>query len=189
MGRNSVITDALSCPNKVQAAEWMLKVEVFEELRRRWPVMIDLFATSANRRCSLYFSPFRDPQALGTDALLHSWDHLQVHAFSPWALIPQVFHKLRSLVRCPDDTHCSLLASTSVVSGPSGSGSGSATGPSTLSRSFQTATLPSLSSRGPQAVTLMRGGYPAICQGCRILLCSCPNWFGSSQVVSHQLPA
>ena len=35
-------------------------------------------------------------QALGTDARLHSWDHLQVYAFPPWALIPQVTHKLCS---------------------------------------------------------------------------------------------
>ena len=36
----------------------------------------------------------------------------------------------------------------------------------------------------------MRGDYPAICQGCRILLlCSCPGWVGSLQVLPHQLPA
>ena len=95
-GRNNVLTDALSRPNQVQGSEWMLKMEVFEELRRRWPVMIDLFATSVSRLCSLYFSPFQDPQALGTDALLHSWDRLQIYAFPPWVLIPQVLRKLRS---------------------------------------------------------------------------------------------
>ena len=72
-------------------------MEVFNDLQRRWPVMMDLFVTSANRCCSLYFSPFHDPQALGTDALLHSWDHLLVYAFPPWGLIPQVNCKLRSL--------------------------------------------------------------------------------------------
>ena len=71
-------------------------MEVFLELRRQWPVMIDLFATSANHRCSIYFSPFRDPQAMGTDALQQSWDHLQAYAFPPCAMIPQVLHKLRS---------------------------------------------------------------------------------------------
>ena len=50
---------------------------------------------SANHHCSLYFSPFHDPQAMGTDALLHSWDNLQVYAFPPWALVPQVLRKLR----------------------------------------------------------------------------------------------
>ena len=96
MGRNSVLADALPLPSQVQGSKWMLKMVVFEELRRLWLVMIDFFATSASRRCTLYFSPFRDPQALGTDALLHSWDHLQVYAFPPWALILHVIHKLRS---------------------------------------------------------------------------------------------
>ena len=40
-----------------------------------------------------------------------------------------------------------------MVSGPSGSGSGSSDRPSSLSRSSQTTALPSSSSRGPQAVT------------------------------------
>ena len=41
------------------------------------------------------FSPFHDLQAIITDALLHSWNNLQVYAFPPWALIPQVLRKLR----------------------------------------------------------------------------------------------
>ena len=66
------------------------------DLRKRWPVMIDLFATSLNHLCSLYFSPFHDPSALGTDAFLQNWDGYQVHAFLPWSLIPLVLKKLRS---------------------------------------------------------------------------------------------
>ena len=52
----------------------------------------------------------------------------------------------------PDDPDRSLLASTSVISGPSGSGGGSSSGPSAMSRSSQTAPLLLLLSRGPQAV-------------------------------------
>ena len=48
-------------PEPVQGSEWTLHVEVFLKLRRQCPVMIDLFATSTNHRCSIYFSPFRDP--------------------------------------------------------------------------------------------------------------------------------
>ena len=58
--------------------------------------MIDLFATSDNRRCSLYFSPFREPLSAGTDALLQSWDGLQAYAFPPWSILPQVLAKLRA---------------------------------------------------------------------------------------------
>ena len=53
------------------------KMTVFLSLRRLWPVQIDLFATSANHRYSIYFSPFRDPRSAGKDAFLQSWDGLQ----------------------------------------------------------------------------------------------------------------
>ena len=56
---------------------------------------IDLFATSLNRQCSIYFSPFRDPNALATDALLQNWNGWQAYAFPPWSLIPAVLKKLQ----------------------------------------------------------------------------------------------
>ena len=58
--------------------------------------MNDLFATSLNHQCLLYFLPFRNPNSLGTDALLQNWDDYQVYAFPPWSLIPLVLKKLRS---------------------------------------------------------------------------------------------
>ena len=64
-------------------------------MSRHWPVQIDLFATSANHRCSNYFSPYRDPQSAGTDAFLQSWDGLQAYAFPPFSIIPRVIAKLR----------------------------------------------------------------------------------------------
>ena len=57
---------------------------------------IDLFATSQNHRCSIYFSPYYDHNALGTDALLPNWNGWQAYAFPPWSLIPEVLKKLRS---------------------------------------------------------------------------------------------
>ena len=94
--KNKVLADALSMPNQIQGSEWTLKKEVFLELQRRWPVMLDLFATSLNHQCSLYFSPYHDPKALGTDVFLQTWDNYQVFAFPPWSLIPRVLKKLRS---------------------------------------------------------------------------------------------
>ena len=96
MGRHNVLADSLSRPNQVQGSEWTLKLEVFQELRKRWPVSIGLFATSLNHRCSQYFSPFHDRNALGTDALLQNWNGWQAYAFPPWSLIPAVLKKLRS---------------------------------------------------------------------------------------------
>ena len=51
MGRNNVLADALSRSNQILGSEWTLKLSVFRQLRRRWPVSIDLFATSLNHRC------------------------------------------------------------------------------------------------------------------------------------------
>ena len=56
---------------------------------------VDLFASSLNHRCGVYFAPVLDPMAAGTDAMLQSWDSLLSYAFPPFALIPQVLVKLR----------------------------------------------------------------------------------------------
>ena len=96
MGKLIVLADALSRPNQILGSEWTLKQEVFGDLCRRWPVSIDLFATSQNHRCSVYFSPYHDHNALGTDALLQNWNGWQAYAFPPWSLIPAVLKKLRS---------------------------------------------------------------------------------------------
>ena len=95
-GRNNVVADALSRPNQVLGSEWMLHQDVFNWLRQRWPVTIDLFASSLSHRCSVYFAPVSDPMAAGTDAMLQSWDSLQAYAFPPFAMISQVLAKVRS---------------------------------------------------------------------------------------------
>ena len=96
MGRNNVLADSLSRPNQILGLEWTLKTEVFRKLRRRWPVSIDLFATSLNHQCYPNLSPFHDPNALGTDALLQNWNGWQAYAFPPGSLIPAVLKKLWS---------------------------------------------------------------------------------------------
>ena len=95
-GSNNVLADALSRPDQLPHSEWSLNMTVFWSLCRLWPVQIDLFATSANHRCSIYFSPYRDPQSVGTDAFLQSWDGLQAYAFPTFAIIPRVLAKLRA---------------------------------------------------------------------------------------------
>ena len=95
-GSQNVLADALSRPHQLPHSEWSLNMDVFLSLRRLWPVQIDLFATSDNRRCSIYFSPLQDPMSAGTDAFLQSWDGLQAYAFPPVSLIPRVLAKLRA---------------------------------------------------------------------------------------------
>ena len=95
-GRNNVVADALPRPNQFLGSEWMLHQDVFNWLRQRWPVTIDLFASSLSHLCSVYFAPVSDPMAAGTDAMLQSWDSLQAYAFPPFAMISQVLAKVRS---------------------------------------------------------------------------------------------
>ena len=95
-GHGNVVADALSLPHQVIGAEWTLHQEVFDMLCRKWSVTIDLFASSLNRCCGVYFASVSDPMAAGTDAMLQSWDFLMAYAFPPFALIPQVLVKLRA---------------------------------------------------------------------------------------------
>ena len=95
-GSNNVLADALSRPHQLPHSEWSLNMTVFQSLSRLWPVQIDLFATSENHRCTIYFSPFRDSMSAGTDTFLQSWDGLQAYAFPPVAIIPRVLAKLRA---------------------------------------------------------------------------------------------
>ena len=94
-GSLNVLADSLSCPHQLPHTEWSLNTEVFRSISSLWPVQIDLFATSENRQCSIFFSPFRDPMAVGTDAFLQPWDGLKAYAFPPWSIIPRVLTKLR----------------------------------------------------------------------------------------------
>ena len=45
-GSLNVLADTLSRPHQLPHTEWSLNQDVFQFLRRRWPVQIDLFATS-----------------------------------------------------------------------------------------------------------------------------------------------
>ena len=65
LGIHNVVADALSRPGQIVGCEWSLSQEVFVDLRKRWPVTIDLFATSLNRKCCVYFPTVWDPMAAG----------------------------------------------------------------------------------------------------------------------------
>ena len=90
MGRNTMLANFFSRLDPILGSGWTLNLSVFQKLRRRWPVSIALFATSLPHRCLPYFSPFHNPNALGTEFLLQLWVGWQAHAFPPYALIPAV---------------------------------------------------------------------------------------------------
>ena len=79
--RLNVLAHSLSRRGQVLGSKWTLHQEVCRDLFRLWPVTVDLFATSLNHRLQVYFSPMADPQAAAVDALVQSWDNLQVYAF------------------------------------------------------------------------------------------------------------
>ena len=93
-GSLNVLADSLSRPHQLPHTEWSLHPEVFRSVSHMWPFQIDLFATSANHQCPVFFSPFRDPMAAGTDAFLQRWDGLQAYPFPLWSVIPRVLAKL-----------------------------------------------------------------------------------------------
>ena len=55
MGAWNVVADSLSRQDQVISSEWILAQEVVDELRARWPVMVDLFATFLTYRLPVYF--------------------------------------------------------------------------------------------------------------------------------------
>ena len=134
MGKHIVLVDALSHPNQILGSEWTLKQEVFGDLCRRWPVSIDLFATSQNHRCSIYFSPYHDHNALGMDALLQNWNWVAGVCFSSLVSHSGSFGEAPVVLWSPTDHRSSVLASEAVVSGSSGSGGRRPGGSSTVQR-------------------------------------------------------
>ena len=94
-GHQKVLADSLSRQSQVLGSEWTLCPQAFQEVQRRWPAMIDLFATNFNHRLPVYFSPMADPQSAGTDAMMHSRDGLQAYASPPFGLLHRVLSKVR----------------------------------------------------------------------------------------------
>ena len=56
-GIRNVLADSLSRPHQLPSSAWSLNLDVFRSLRRRWPVMSDLCATSDPHRCSIFSRP------------------------------------------------------------------------------------------------------------------------------------
>ena len=94
-GRLNVLADSLSRRFQVLGSEWTLCFQAFRELLCWWPATIDLFATSLNARLPVYFALIADPQSVGTDTMMQSWDGLQAYAFLPFGLLHRVLSKVR----------------------------------------------------------------------------------------------
>ena len=76
-------------------AEWELKNVVYKQIVNEFGVpKVDLFASSGNSKCPLYFSWLPDPEASQIDAFTVFWGNLEFYAFPPFVLIPQVLQKI-----------------------------------------------------------------------------------------------
>ena len=67
---------------------------VVDQLVRKWPATVDLFATPLNYRLSTFFSPTPSEMSSGTDAFLQDWTNLEAYAFPPFNLIRPVLNKI-----------------------------------------------------------------------------------------------
>jgi hypothetical protein len=93
-GKLNVLADQLSRSNQVLSTEWTITHQSLQPVwERLGKPMIDLFATKFSKRLPLYVSPVQDPEALAIDAFQMSWRGLDVYAYPPTALIPQVLAK------------------------------------------------------------------------------------------------
>ena len=94
-GRLNVIADKLSRHNQVIQTEWSLSQQVLNLLCSRWTrPQVDLFATRFNPKLPQFVSLVPDPTAWAVDALSLPWGKLDVYAFLPVSLGPQVVAKM-----------------------------------------------------------------------------------------------
>lgn len=95
-GVDNTLADYLS-RNRPDPLEWSLSTRVCDELFRQWgKPQIDLFASPENHQLPLWFSRHAHPDAIGTDALSHSWRGYNVYAFPPFNLILKTVLKLEN---------------------------------------------------------------------------------------------
>ena len=96
LGSANIVADALSRPLQSPAMEWALHPRICSLLWEIWgQPQVDAFATYLNKRLPQYFSPIPDPQALGVDAFLQSWDKMYLYIFPPTKTLRKVLSKFR----------------------------------------------------------------------------------------------
>ena len=90
------------------------------------------FDYCATARLLVYFSPMSDPRSAGIDAMMQSWDSLQAYALPP--LQSSASYAVEGQGVQGSGAHLSgfVLASASLVSGPSGASGGCSGVPPTV---------------------------------------------------------
>lgn len=92
--KDNVIADQESRITNIDT-EWELNNRAFESILSRFGKPdIDLFASRINKKCPVFCSWHRDPEAWVIDAFTLSWSNLFFYAFPPFALILKSLRKI-----------------------------------------------------------------------------------------------
>ena len=94
-GSLNVIADRLSRKGQLMPSEWSLHPQIFSQIcKALYTPMVDAFATAANNKLPLYFSPVPDEMAYGVDSLSTPWLNLSLYVFPPTAILTKVVQKI-----------------------------------------------------------------------------------------------
>lgn len=75
--------------------EWSLSDIAFSKIVTKFgKPKIDLFASRINKKCDIFISWVRDPEAHGVDAFTLNWSEMNFYAFPPFSLILKVLRKI-----------------------------------------------------------------------------------------------
>lgn len=75
--------------------EWILTDNAYNTIENKLGSSeIDLFASRINKKCNLYVSWHRDPEAFAINAFTMDWNNLRFYAFPPVAVILKVLRKI-----------------------------------------------------------------------------------------------
>lgn len=76
--------------------EWSLSKYAFSKIRKKFgDPKIDLFASRTNKKCNIFISWVKDPEAQGVDAFTFNWGEMNFYAFPPFSLILRVLQKIK----------------------------------------------------------------------------------------------
>ena len=88
--------DWLSRDGQIISTEWSLHPEVFQWICQIGEKpMVDLFATTLNKKLPTFVSPMMEKDAWAVDAFSINWTGLHAYAYPPTALITKVLQKIR----------------------------------------------------------------------------------------------
>jgi hypothetical protein len=88
-----VVADHQSRLN-LEAGDWKLRLDYFQQIASLWNPQIDLFAAVWNRQLDKFISWQPQPDAMAVDAFTLDWGKLRGYAFPPFKLIHRCFLKI-----------------------------------------------------------------------------------------------